>query len=97
MIRFIPGFDLEDKITEEFIESGAQDDVSEEIAEAARAVAPVDTGEDRDSIHVEEGKVVADTDHAAAVEFGTGDTPMFAPLRRGAETVVGSDGMKARD
>ena len=95
-MRFIPAFGLDDKLLEEFMDSGAQDEAAEEIVEAAKAVAPVDTGTYRDSIHVEDGKVVADVDYAGAVEFGTSDTPAHAPLRRGAETVVGTAGMRAR-
>lgn len=54
---------------------------AEQIAAAARASAPVDTGEYRDSIHVEMestpyrvvGKVVASSGHAMAVEARTGN------------------------
>ncbi|WP_169515674.1 HK97 gp10 family phage protein [Glaciibacter superstes] len=49
---------------------------AEQVAAAARASAPVDTGDYRDSIHVEVvhtpfrvvAKVVADSDHAMLVE-----------------------------
>ena len=95
-MRFIPAPNLDGKLLEEFVDSGAQDEAAEEIVEAAQAVAPVATGQYRDSIHVEDGKVVADVDYAAVIEFGTSRTPTFSPLRRGAETVVGSDGMRAR-
>lgn len=62
---------------------------AEQIAEEARAIAPVATGAYRDSIHVEQEEtaagVVADVPYAVFVEFGTSDTPAFAPLRRAAE------------
>jgi Bacteriophage HK97-gp10, putative tail-component len=54
---------------------------AEQVAAAARASAPVDTGDYRDSIHVEMvttpfrvvGKVVASSDHAMLVESQTGN------------------------
>lgn len=55
--------------------------ICDQIAGNARASAPVDTGEYRDSIHVEMeatpyrviGKVVASSGHAMAVEARTGN------------------------
>lgn len=51
---------------------------AEEAAQVARSNAPVDSGELRESIHVEETDdgyaVVAEAPHAAFVEFGTGIT-----------------------
>lgn len=47
------------------------------VVRAAKATAPVDTGEYRDSIHLEDGKedgevlVVASADHSIYVEYGT--------------------------
>lgn len=96
-MRFIPSLGIAQRAAKESVDSGAVDKVAEEIAKAARAVAPVDTGAYRDSIHVEDGAVVADVAHAAAVEAGTADTPAFSPLRRGAETVVGTNNLKRRD
>lgn len=53
---------------------------AESSASAARASAPVDEGDYRDSIHVEDvitdravSRVVADAPHAAAVEADTGN------------------------
>jgi hypothetical protein len=54
---------------------------AERIAEAARASAPVDTGEYRDSIHVETAledgrwvsRVLADSGHSLVVEARTGN------------------------
>lgn len=66
---------------------------AEDAAEESRAIAPVDTGEYRDSITAEagieggfaRGRVNAGKFTAGWLEFGTSDTPTFAPLRRGAE------------
>jgi HK97 gp10 family phage protein len=45
--------------------------VAEDVATFARQMVPVDTGELRDSIEVTGEGVVAGTDHAVYVEFGT--------------------------
>ena len=62
---------------------------AESTVQVAQSIAPVRTGEFRDSIRTdEEGGdivVVADTDYAVYVELGTSDTPAFAVLRRAAE------------
>jgi topoisomerase IA-like protein len=59
---------------------------AEEVAQEARAIAPVATGRYQDSIRalIEDGKaiVLADVPYAVYVEYGTVDTPTFAPLRR---------------
>lgn len=74
--------------------AGLAVDVAEAIAQRARDHAPVRTGEYRDGIHVErdgdEVRVVADAPHSAVVEFGTGDTPAFAPLMRAQDDVAGA-------
>lgn len=65
---------------------------AEKGADAAKAVAPVRTGDYRDSIEADssasEGKarVLATDFKAQWIEFGTIHTPTFAPLRRGAES-----------
>jgi HK97 gp10 family phage protein len=46
-------------------------DVVAEIVAKARENAPVLSGALRDSIHAEDGQVVADSDHALFVELGT--------------------------
>lgn len=56
------------------------------IAETARAIAPVRTGEYRDGIMVDGNRAVATAAHSKFVEFGTSDTPIFAPLRRAADS-----------
>lgn len=89
MSRFVPNprFESEAKRSAEMkaaMKRGAQ-----AAADEARRMAPVDTGEYRASIRVVEtadgARVVADDDKATYIEFGTSDTPAFAPLRRGTE------------
>lgn len=74
-----------------------RNEAASKIAERAQAIAPVDSGEYRDSIHVEDGLVVADSEHAVFVEFGTIDTPTFAPLRRAAIEEFGTDALGGGD
>jgi hypothetical protein len=63
-------------------------------AEEAKRIAPVLTGSYRDSIRAEvvegKAKVIADDMAAGFIEFGTEDTPTFAPLRRAAEAIFGT-------
>ncbi|MGH2651415.1 MAG: HK97 gp10 family phage protein [Actinomycetota bacterium] len=60
---------------------------------AAQSHAPVQTGKYRDSIEVEDGdlpgtkRVVAHDFKANWIEFGTVDTPAFAPLRTAADSL----------
>lgn len=59
-------------------------EIAAEAADAARAAAPVDSGEFRSSIDFEtQGDrvfVVANDDDARYIEYGTVDTPAFASL-----------------
>lgn len=67
--------------------------VAEEAASNARAIAPEDSGDYIDGIGVDAGveggkalaRINADDPASGYIEFGTEDTPTFAPLRRGAE------------
>lgn len=88
MSTFIPN----PALLSELESSAGMKDALKEAAEAgaseARRIAPVDTGDYQDSIHVEEGdgvQLVADVPYAIYVELGTEDTPAFQPLRRGLE------------
>lgn len=57
-------------------------ETAEAVAAKARRRVPIDTGELRDSIHVEGTDVVVDADHALPVEVGTVDTaaqPFLTP------------------
>jgi hypothetical protein len=67
-----------------------------EAAQQAKAIAPTDTFDYRDSINVVSGvegatalaRINADDWKSVFIEFGTGPvapTPAYAPLRRGAE------------
>jgi len=65
-------------------------EAGEAIVAEAQAIAPVATGAYRDSLHVEtdgsgDVAVVAGVWYGGLLEFGTADTPTFAPLRRGVE------------
>lgn len=66
---------------------GAEQDWAERIAQHARDNAPVRTGTYRDGIRVERDGdsvgVLASAPYSLWVEFGTADTPAFAPLTRG--------------
>ncbi len=68
-------------------------DVAGSIADAARGLAPVKTGDYQSSITVtdaEDGNgvwVVATDWKAGFIEFGTTNNPAWAPLLRGAESV----------
>lgn len=72
------------------------EDAGSKMVDQAKAIAPVDTGAYRDSIRYEDGALKSDVDYAFVIEVGSNDTPAFAPLRRAAESVVGSTQMKAR-
>lgn len=63
-------------------------DLAARVAAEAQRIAPRLTGEYADSIHADGPRVRADSDHAVWVEFGTEDTPTFAPLRRAADQVM---------
>jgi HK97 gp10 family phage protein len=72
------------------IDRGARK-VADRVAELAEQLAPFDTGELRDSIHVEEGdrpgmyQVVASAPYAVFVEYGTHKMPaqpFFTPALR---------------
>lgn len=77
MVTFIPPSvrDLLDIATSGDM-SEAMEDAGESAAEYARSVAPVVTGEYRDSFRVEQSKgeahLINDADYAAAVEWGKG-------------------------
>lgn len=68
---------------------------AEIVKDEAQAIAPVDTGELRDSIHVEEdgdnASVVADAPHAVFVEYGTykmSAQPFMAPAAHNTKGAV---------
>lgn len=75
----------------------ALDRMAAHVADEARAVAPFDEGDYHDSIEhdviveegVTKGVVYSDDYKALFIEYGTVDTPAFAPLRRGLEQLRG--------
>ena len=66
--------------------------IAEAWAAEARANAPVDTGAYRDGIRVvrdgDAVAVVATAPHSLIVEFGTADTPAFAPILRAGDSIA---------
>jgi hypothetical protein len=90
MATFVPDPTFEKQLQHDPEYLAYLDRVANEAAAAAKAAAPRDTGEYADSIS---GEVVHDEGKARArvssddpkwpyIEFGTEDTPAFAPLRR---------------
>lgn len=64
-------------------------------ADHARSIAPVDTGEYRSRFRVEQGpegpRIVNDDPGAAAIEYGSDDTPAHHVLSQTADWIEGSD------
>ena len=89
MGNFVPNPALERRLRESAEMRAAMRRSAEAAVEEAQRLAPVDTGEYRNSIKVVDTgsgvRIVADDDKASYIEFGTEDTPAFAPLRRGTE------------
>ncbi len=61
--------------------------LAQDVAVDAAAMAPVDTGQLRDSITAEADRVTTDVEYAAYVEYGTSDTPAQPFMRPAADTV----------
>lgn len=89
MASFIPnrGFARELKAERSYVEGMAA--AAAPAAQNARDIAPVDEGDYRDGIRVtidgDEVRIDAMDWKSGFIEYGTEDTPVFAPLRRGAE------------
>lgn len=93
---FIPNPFFEKELAASAELKAAEHEIADKIVDRAKAIAPVVTGNYRDSIHVEDAgehpEVVADAlndeglSYAAYVEFGTFDTPAQAVLRRALES-----------
>lgn len=69
--------------------------VAEQVADLARAMVPVETGELRDSIVVTDEGVTAGTDHAVYVEFGTYKMPAEPFMRPAADEADESAAVRA--
>lgn len=91
--RFVPDHDGMLAISRTVEMAKALDTFADYTASNARNLAPVDEGDYRNSIDTTSGvdggvataRVNANDWKAGLIEFGTEDTPTFAPLRRGAE------------
>lgn len=95
MIRYVSPSpaQLADIATSGFIEDALGE--SAEVGMAyAESIAPVDTGAYRSSFRVERGKggvrIVNDDEGAAAIEFGSDDTPAFHVLSQAADHIEGN-------
>lgn len=72
-------------------------EMADVAADGARSIAPVDEGDYIDSIDstvlvdegITKGVAFSDDPKAIHIEYGTVDTPTFAPLRRGLERLKG--------
>lgn len=89
MPRFVPNRNLDRELKAQASYKLALKEVgAEPIAENARELAPVDEGDYRDGIQAtvdgDEVRVDAMDWKSNFIEFGTVDTPVFAPLARGA-------------
>lgn len=58
----------------------AREEIAQQIAEDARAAAPVLTGAYRDGIHADGVRVLDDDEDGFYKEYGTSDTPAHATL-----------------
>jgi hypothetical protein len=83
-----PGFEKLLSASQEYVDGLAES--AEPGAEAAKAIAPVASGAYRDGIEVRtvgRNVFLSGTDWKSwLIEAGTVKTPVFAPLRRGAQT-----------
>lgn len=100
-VTFIPAPGLEHELRFSTDVAVAVHTKGQEVAERARAIAPVRTGFYRDSIVAEATvdaesvvtQIVAGAPYSVYIEFGTSDTPTFATLRR---ALLGRAGLSPR-
>lgn len=89
MARFVPNPRFEQQVSKSREMKRALREATEPALREAQRLAPVDTGEYRDSLQIVEDangvRLMSDDDKASYIEFGTSDTPAFAPLRKGTE------------
>lgn len=78
----------------EVAEHAAVDDIGENVAEDARARAPVDTGTLQGSITYDDGAVTSDVEYAPFVEYGTATNAAQPFMRPAADTVDGDSSMQ---
>lgn len=81
---------------QELVEEGAQD-----IADRAKSIAPEDEGNYIDGIKGPKdsggvpGKVIATDFKSHWIEWGSANNETYAPLRRAAEQIVGTENVRA--
>jgi HK97 gp10 family phage protein len=91
MSEFIPSPLCEEEA--KVLAQPAIDEAADAVLDWARGHCPVDTGELRDSIHLEEGeevgskRVVVETDHWIYPEFGTSSMPAEPFMRPAIDSV----------
>lgn len=95
-MKFVPNPAFVAQFSQSLAEKRLKDEAAEEIAARAKAIAPVDTGEYRESIHTGDGQVISDAPHAAVLEFGAGNKPTFATFRRAATELYGARALRRR-
>jgi hypothetical protein len=91
--KFVPNPLFEQELLRSTLLQDDLQKVAEDIAEKAVAAAPEDDGDYKAGIEAVSGmgedgvqaRVNANDWKSGLIEFGTEDTPTFAPLRRGAE------------
>jgi hypothetical protein len=87
-MRFVPNRNLNRELAAQLEYKHGLAELAQPIADNAREFAPVDEGDYRDSIEVtidgNEVRVDAFDWKSNFLEFGTSDTPIFAPLAKGA-------------
>ena len=94
---FVPNPDFAREVQRSEDLQKAVDEAAAKVADAAKAIAPVDTGALQASIHVVTGKdgeaeVIADVPYAVFVEFGTINDTAQPFLRPAADSVIGLGG-----
>lgn len=95
MVRYIPpsASDLQAIATSQIVEESLVE--AAELGKTyAESIAPVDTGDFRNSFRVEsspgEARLINDDEGAAAIEFGSDDTPAHYTLAQAADFIEGA-------
>jgi hypothetical protein len=90
-MKFVPNLRFESLWQRSQDAEQLQEEIADEIAERVKQIAPRDTGDYINSIEVVDGQVITTDPAGHIIEWGSLDTPTHAPLRRGAEQIVGTD------
>jgi hypothetical protein len=94
-MKFIPNPRFEYEFLRSLEAKEMVEDTTEAIAQRAKEIAPRDSGDYADGIKAEDGKVIGTDWKSHLIEWGTIKTPPFAPLRRAAEQIVGTENVRA--